>query len=85
MSGKFDNNNRGVLFKNNKDGVDTRADYRGNAEINHVEYWLDAWLNTSRDGLTKFLNIRFKRKQPSDATTRSSTPPPPDFDDKIPF
>ena len=81
---KFDNNNRGVLFKNNKEGVESRADYRGNAEINHVEYWMDGWINPNPDG-SKRLNVRFKRKQqPSDDTQRSP-PPPPDFDDKIPF
>lgn len=90
MTGKeYDNNMRGVLFRNDKGGVETRADYRGSCEINRVPLWVDAWVNVDRDG-KKFMSLRFK---PKSAASPPRTPPPikaparedAPFDDDIPF
>jgi hypothetical protein len=81
---KFDNNNSGVLYKNDKEGHANRADYRGNAEVNSIEYWLDAWINETRDGM-KYMRLRFKPKQQPLGEQQQPKPQQPDFDDKIPF
>lgn len=85
----FDNNMRGVLFKNDKQGIETRADYRGSCEINRVEYWVDSWINQDRNG-RKFLSLRFKSKDAARAQGGAHTPAPPvtkdaPFNDEIPF
>jgi hypothetical protein len=92
---RFDNNMRGALFKNNKDGIETRADYRGECEINKVAFYIDAWINQDKHGY-KYLSLRFKSKTVVDRDAPRSPPPikppapaakapPPDFDDGIPF
>jgi hypothetical protein len=86
----YDNNMRGVLFRNNdkRDGKKD-ADYRGNAEIDRKQFWVDAWINESRDG-SKRLSLQFKPKTASEHKGAPANPPAqtaakPDFDDDIPF
>jgi hypothetical protein len=89
---EYDNNLRGVLFKNDKEGVETRADYRGHCEINRVEFWMDAWIKTAKKDGKKFMSVSFKQKQAAEVKGGEKNPPAhteakpkPDFDDDIPF
>jgi hypothetical protein len=90
---RFDNNMRGVLFKNDKAGVETRADYQGHCEINKVEFYINAWINQDKGG-HKYMSLRFRAKASADRQDAPRSPPPigkpeprvPDpFDDEIPF
>lgn len=87
---RFDNNMRGVLFKNNKEGIETRADYRGSCEINHVEFYINAWVNQDRGG-HKYIRLLFKSKAAADRQDAPRSPPPikptkdEPFNDDIPF
>jgi hypothetical protein len=83
----YDNNMRGVFFKNDKEGVETRPDYRGHCEINRVEFWMDAWIKTSKKDGKKFMSVSFKPKQAAEVKGGAKNPqtPPTDFDDQIPF
>jgi hypothetical protein len=74
-----DNTNRGVLFRNNDKADPKHADYKGNANVNGTEFWLDAWINESKDGV-KYMKLSFK---PKNATTKASARA--DYDDAIPF
>jgi len=58
---KFDNTNRGVLFKNENKEQETHSDYKGNININGVEYWLNGWLKTSKNG-KKYFSLAVKTK-----------------------
>lgn len=80
---QYDNNMSGVLFRNDKEGNANRADYRGHCEINGQEFWMSAWINTSKDR-QKFMSIRFK---PKDKAPSKGAPPQAgeDFNDEIPF
>ena len=86
---EFDNTNRGVLFKNDKQGVETRPDYNGKININGVEHWLAAWVKTSQKG-TPFMSLSIgdpvEQKAPA-APEQKAPPAPPadDFSDEIPF
>jgi hypothetical protein len=64
----YDNELRGVLFKNKqkRDGKQD-ADYRGSCEVGGVAYYLDAWVNTPKAGGEKFMALKFKEKQPKPA------------------
>ncbi len=92
MSDKvYDNNMRGALFRNDKEGNEARPDYRGQCEVNRVAFWVDAWVNVDRSG-KKFMSLRFKPKQTSEVPGGVRNPPPikrpvpeTDFGDDIPF
>lgn len=84
---EYDNELRGVLFKN-KDKREGKkdADYRGNATVNGVAYWLDAWINEPKNGGDKFMAIKFKAKEAQAAPAEKPAPASqPEFDDSIPF
>ena len=90
MSEQYDNNNSGVLFKND-DKREGKKDpeYRGSAVVDHVNYWLSVWVNTSKDG-RKYMSVKFKPKDEKATRDPGAAPAPAqaaaDFDDSdIPF
>jgi hypothetical protein len=76
MTKKFDDANRGVLFREDKKSESADRDYSGSINIAGAEYWLSGWLKTSKKG-TKFLSLSVKPKAPTEAK--------PELDDAIPF
>ena len=86
MSPEYDNNMKGVLFKNEKT-KDTQPDATGTIVIDNVEYGISAWNNTSKGGknyqsikvTTKEEMAEFKKKR------EESSPGPQESDDNIPF
>lgn len=80
----FNNDNSGALFKNTKQN-DRQPDYRGNATVDGVEYWVSGWIKTAgpmaRNPGSKFLSLAF---QPKEEETRQQ---PRDYheDEDIPF
>ena len=58
----YDNEKKGVLFKNDKKTTETHPDYTGTATIEGVEYFMDAWINASESG-RKYMSFKFKAKQ----------------------
>jgi hypothetical protein len=93
----YDNNLRGVLFKNERKEKDTHPDYKGSAEIGGVEYWLSAWIKAGKNG--KFMSLSFsakeeapkdtrtlaERKRPKDEVWRAGSQNPPEGFDEVPF
>jgi hypothetical protein len=83
----YDNTNTGALFKNNDKTEENEKwpDYRGNINVDGTEYWLSAWLKTSKAGM-KYMSLSIK---PKNADTAQSKKPAgdrrQDFDDEIPF
>jgi hypothetical protein len=82
----------GSIFKNDDKREGKRdPDYRGNALIGGVAYFVDSWINTSKDGTRKFMSLKFKRrdKQPSASSGEMVAPPmaakDDPFDQDIPF
>lgn len=88
MSQQYDNTNRGVLFKNDDKQSDTHADYRGSINVGGTEYWLDAWIKTSKAD-RKYMSLSIKPKMaPGNRppTGGKNDPRPVDaFDDDINF
>jgi hypothetical protein len=67
MPETFDNTNRGVLFnERDKKTKDGDRDYSGKINIEGREFWLSAWLKTSKKG-TKFLSLSVKAMEPQPA------------------
>lgn len=59
---QYDDTNRGVLFKNDKQGNENRPDYKGSINVNGQELWLSAWLKTSQAG-NKFMSLSVQPKE----------------------
>jgi uncharacterized protein (DUF736 family) len=85
----FDNTNRGALFRNDERTDENNwPDYRGNLNVDGVEFWLSAWIKTSKKGM-KYMSLAIKPKD--DGAAQSKKKPagggarPQDFDDSIPF
>jgi hypothetical protein len=79
--------NTGSLFKNDRKESDTHPDYKGSALLNGVDHWLDAWINTDRNG-NKYMSLKFKPKearQNGDAPRQPVAAPYNDLEDDIPF
>lgn len=78
-------NNSGFLFKNDKKEEDHHSDYQGSVNIDGEQMWINAWINTSKDG-RKYMSLSFK---PKVARARQDKPLKvvggQDFDDDIPF
>jgi hypothetical protein len=53
--------NKGALFKNDRKTEPNHAEYKGAINVGGVEYWLDAWINTSKSG-TKYMSLKVKPK-----------------------
>ena len=62
MVNQYDPNNRGVLFKNDKQGNDKRPDYRGSAVINNQDMNVSGWIKTSKKTGDKFMSLKFELK-----------------------
>jgi hypothetical protein len=59
---EYDNTNRGVLFnERDKKTGDNDRDYGGSININGVDYWLSAWIKTSKKGV-KYMSLSVKSK-----------------------
>ena len=91
MSGDYDNNMRGVLFKNKDKKSDKHADYRGNCEIDGKQMWVDAWIKSPKAGGDKFMSMSFKLKTPQQGGARNPAASKPartdedEFNDPVPF
>jgi uncharacterized protein (DUF736 family) len=81
----YDNELRGSLFKNDKDGNEARPDYTGTCQIGGVEYRMAAWLKESANG-KKYMSFKFDPKEGGQAAPSKSAPKPQAaVDDSIPF
>jgi uncharacterized protein (DUF736 family) len=75
-------NNRGSLFKNDKKQTDTQPDYNGSCLIDGVEYWVNAWLETSNGG-KKYFSMSYKVKEPKNNNSNNDNVS--DGFDDVPF
>lgn len=57
----YDNTNSGALFKNDNKESEKHPDYRGSINVDGTEFWLSAWLKTSKQG-TKFMSLSVSPK-----------------------
>lgn len=58
---QYDNTNSGALFKNERKETEKHADYRGSLNVEGTDWWISAWLKTSKNG-QKFMSLSVKRK-----------------------
>jgi hypothetical protein len=74
----YDNTNSGLLAKNDKQGNESRPDYRGSINVDGREYWLSAWIKQGRDGTKlagqKYMSLSVQPK--GDWGTPAAAPAP---------
>ena len=85
--------NTGALFKNDKRTDENQwPHYQGSLNVRGEEFWLSAYLNTSRDGV-RYMSLILKPKKADAAQPKATTSKTAaaggsvsrDFDDQIPF
>jgi uncharacterized protein (DUF736 family) len=72
----YDNTNRGALFKNDDKEQDNHPDYKGQINVGGQEFWISAWLKTSKNG-TKFMSLSVKPKMAREHQGAPRNPPQP--------
>lgn len=66
----YDNTNSGALFKNDRKETANHPDYKGQINVNGVDYWLSAWIKPMKnDPEKRFMSLSVKAKE--------AAPPPP--------
>lgn len=80
---EYDNELRGSLFKNDKEGNEARPDYTGTCQIGGVEYRMAAWLKEAASG-KKYMSFKFDPKEGGQAAPAKRAAPEP-VDQDIPF
>lgn len=86
MSPEYDNNMKGVLFKNDKT-KDTQPDATGSIVIDNVEYGISAWNNTSKGG-KEYQSIKVTTQEEMAEFKKKKEDPisnPEKLDEEIPF
>ena len=70
---KYDDTNRGVLFKNDRKEKETQPDYTGTLNVNSREFRISAWVRESKAG-AKFMSLAVTPKDavPERKPTRPS-------------
>ena len=59
---KYDDTNRGVLFRNDKKETDRDPNYTGHINVGGAEFWLSAWVNTAERTGRKFMSLSVRSK-----------------------
>jgi hypothetical protein len=73
--------NSGILFRNDDKTKDSDRDYKGDATVSGVTYWLSGWIKHGKRG--KFLTLSFTPKAASKVA--STKPLVEEMSDEIPF
>jgi hypothetical protein len=72
----------GALFKNDRKEKETHPDYKGDININGTNYWLSAWLKSTKDG-KKYMSLSAKPKEGREEKPRTlQQQRPRDFQDE---
>jgi hypothetical protein len=81
---QYDNTNKGTLFKNDKASKETDPGYKGQINVQGVEYWVSAWVKTAKKDNTKFFSLSLTPKN-RDIGQPTRREVPVDDDGDIPF
>lgn len=83
---EYDNTNTGSLFKNDQKATENHPDYKGSVNANGQEFWLSAWIKTSKAGKKYMsLSLTAKEQEAPKPAARPVRQAKPVDDDEPPF
>jgi hypothetical protein len=80
---EYDNNNSGVLFKNDKKGNERSPDYTGKVNVEGKEMRLAAWIKEGKAG--KFMSLKLSYPQGGPQSISTPAQQIAALDDDLPF
>jgi hypothetical protein len=81
----YDNTNRGAIWKNEDKDEDRHPDFKGQLNVNGVEFWVSAW-KRKPDASDKAPALSFSIKpKEGQESKRESKRPSRNDDDDLPF
>lgn len=81
----YDRTNRGAIWKNDKKEKDTHPDFKGDLNVNGVEYWVSAWKRKpDANPKAPALSFSITPKQEQSVHQQISNAEDP-FEDSVPF
>ena len=83
MAQQYSNENRGVLFKNNRKEKDSQPDYTGTGNWNGQDFQISAWVKEGKNG--KFFSFSFQEPYQPKEQAKGYQPGADEFDEDIPF
>lgn len=91
MAGKYDETNRGAIWKNEKKETEKHPDFTGSINVDGHDYWLSGWRRPA-DASEKAPAMKFTVKR-KDGKPQAAEPQPArsqqqrraEMDDEIPF
>jgi uncharacterized protein (DUF736 family) len=83
----YSNENRGVLFRNDKKESEKHPDFTGSIDVGGVDHYLSGWIKESKQGKKFFsLSVKAKDAVAKPAIQQAKQAIDEDFDDmSIPF
>lgn len=89
MSGKFDESNRGAIWKNEKKETDKHPDFTGSINVDGHDYWLNGWRRppdaSAKAPAMKFTVRRKDGKPQQQEQPRTQQQKRAEIDDEIPY
>lgn len=82
----YDNTNKGAVWKNDKKETDRHPDFKGNINVEGVEYWVSGWKRGANDSpQSPAMRLAITKKDSQQASSNSVSPqavkPMDDFDE----
>jgi len=71
----YDNELKGVLFRNDKRENDSHPNYKGSITVKGVDYWLSAWINEKNDGSGKYMALKAQPKEERNTQPKQQSDP----------
>lgn len=90
----YDNTNTGMMMRNSNRDTERHPEFTGSLNVEGVDYWLSAWVNTGKEGSKiegkKYFSIKITLKEAkggtkSGAKKSAETFDDSDIDDNLPF
>lgn len=75
----YNNDNTGLLARNDRKEKDTHPDFRGSINVEGVDYWLSGWIKVGKEGGKlagkKFFSLSLERKESDRSASAPSRTP----------